>query len=215
MSEKLKRGVKPPKTSQKVTGVHEVHGQNHGCDTGASFIISFHQSLNMPIKNKNIRGCVICQNRSISDVVDPILFGAEMSHKDLKEKLQVQYGYMVELTEIKAHARHIYFEKDEERETRINEYNVVKELPTIDIINEELAQVNVDIKLARNEGRDNTIEFSKLLKMKLDLLNLKAKIEGDITDGTIVVPAWLERMEDEKDRHKTIESGNCNEDTCN
>lgn len=167
----------------------------------------------MPIKNKNIRGCVICQNRSISDVVDPILFGAEMSHKDLKEKLQVQYGYMVELTEIKAHARHIYFEKDEERETRINEYNVVKELPTIDIINEELAQVNVDIKFARNEGRDNTIEFSKLLKMKLDLLNLKAKIEGDITDGTIVVPAWLERLEDEKDRSKTIESGNSIENT--
>jgi len=169
----------------------------------------------MPLKNKNIRGCTICQNHSISDIVDPILFGAEMSHKDLREKLQVQYGYMVELTEIKAHARHIYYEPDDEQEVRAGEFDVVRELPTIDIINEELAQVNVDIKSARREGRDNTIEFSKLLKMKLDLLNLKAKIEGDITDGTIVVPAWLERMEDEKDRHKTIESGNCNEDTCN
>lgn len=161
----------------------------------------------MPLKNKNIRGCVICQNKLISDIIDPILFGAEMSHKDLREKMQVQHGYMLELTEIKAHARHIYYEQDSERETRITEYNTVKELPTIDIINEELAQVNVDIKVARNEGRDNTIEFSKLLKMKLDLLNLKAKIEGEITDGAIVVPAWLERFDDEKDRSKTIKLG--------
>lgn len=161
----------------------------------------------MPLKNKNIRGCVICQNSLISDIIDPILFGAEMSHKDLREKMQLQHGYMLELTEIKAHARHIYYEHDDDPSIRNTEYSEVKEKPTIDIINEELAQVNVDIRTARNEGKDNTIEFSKLLKMKLDLLNLKAKIEGEITDGTIVVPAWLERIGNEEDRSKAPELG--------
>lgn len=149
----------------------------------------------------------MCQNKKISDITDPILFNAEMSHKDLRDKLQMQNGYMVELTEIKAHARHIYMESDKEAPKRKKEREEVKTRSTIDTINDELAEVNIDIQLAREEGRDNTMEFSKLLKIKLELVNLKAKIEGEITDGTIVVPAWLERLENEKGNSKALGSG--------
>lgn len=163
----------------------------------------------MPLKNKNIRGCILCQNKKISAITDPILFNAEMSHKDLRDKLQMQNGFMVELTEIKAHTRHLFMETDEEKVSRKKERAEIKTINTIDIINDELAEINVDIRIAREEGRDNTMEFSKLLKTKLDLMNLKAKIEGEITDGTIVVPAWLERLEDnEKSRNKAIGPGN-------
>lgn len=150
----------------------------------------------MPLKNKGIKGCTLCQNLKISKIADPILFNAEMSHKDLREKLQVQNGYMVELTEIKAHARHIFYEPDDVAEIQSNKLEQVNSKKTIELVNEELAAVCVSIDTYRANGQDNTLEFSKMQKTKIELLNIKAKIEGEINDNVIMVPSWLKDMEE-------------------
>lgn len=151
----------------------------------------------MPLKNKNIRGCIICQNQEISAIVDPILFNAEMSHKDLKERLQNLHGWAIELTEIKAHARHIFYEPDDKPDKVKLALDHVIGKKTIDLVNEELAATIDDINIMRSEGKESTLEFSKLQKTKLELLNIKAKIEGDINDGTVIIPTWLERIDEE------------------
>lgn len=150
----------------------------------------------MPLKNKGIKGCTLCQNPKISNIADPILFNAEMSHKDLREKMQVQNGYMVELTEIKAHARHIFFEPDNAKELQSEKFEQVNSKKTIELVNEELAAVCVSLDAYRSNGHDNTLEFSKMQKTKIELLNIKAKIEGEINDNVIMVPSWLKDMED-------------------
>jgi len=151
----------------------------------------------MPICNKGIRGCVICQNKKISDIVDPIVFGAEMKMADLKEKLENQYGLMCELTELKAHARHVFFIDSDSIDKVSEKKKYVIESKTIDIINDELAELTTAMEGYRRNGQDNTLEFSKMQKTMIELLNMRAKIEGEISDGVIVVPPWLESMDDQ------------------
>lgn len=149
----------------------------------------------MAITNKNIRGCIICQNKKISKIVDPILFNAEMSHKDIRTKLDEQHGIMVELSEVKAHARHIFDSDDDYKSKEKNELTRVNSVTTLDLVKEEIARVNLQIESSICEGKDGTLEFLKLEKTKIELLNIKAKLEGEINDNTIVVPEWLKRAE--------------------
>jgi len=153
----------------------------------------------MPLKNKGIKGCTLCQNPKISNITDPILFDAEMSHKDLHEKLRIQNGYMVELTDIKAHARHIFFEPDNTKELQDTKFSEVSTKKTIELVNEELASLCVSLDTYRSNGMDATLEFSKMQKTKIELLNIKAKIEGEINDNVIMVPSWLKEMEEHDD----------------
>lgn len=154
----------------------------------------------MVIKNKNIRGCRICQNKLISNVVDPIIYKAEMSDKDLAEKLQTQYGYMVELTEIKAHSRHIFNNDINYNDLETKELVRINTVKTIDLVKEEIARLNVQELQMIEEGKENTLEYNKLVKLKMEYITAKGKIEGEITDTNITVPDWLSRLEDRNDK---------------
>jgi len=132
------------------------------------------------IKNKNIRGCRICQNKLISDVVDQILYNAEMTDKEVRDKLHGQYGFMVELTEIKAHSRHIFTNDIDYKKLEGDELLRIETIKTIDLIKEEIARLNIQELQMIDEG----------------------KVEGEISDMNFTVPDWISKLEENNDNKK-------------
>lgn len=157
------------------------------------------------IRNKNIKGCIICQNAKLAKEIDPILFKAEMSLKTLKEKLENQ-GIFIDASELRTHARHLFYEKDEvfkedEEETSIGAVS------NVDMVKKLMGKVSKHIKLLETEGKSNTMEHQKLLKQQMELLELKSKLEGDLKPAEVaVLPDWVRKAEveeSEKMLHKT------------
>ena len=149
------------------------------------------------IRNKNIKGCVICQNLDISKIVDPIIFNAEMAAKDLREKLINQHGLFVEMSEIRAHARHVFIEEFEIPTKCKTELKRINDTSNKELVAEVLSRTNILLQKLIDEGKESTLEFYKLLKEKMSLLSLKAKIDGEISDGVVMVPEWIKKIDDD------------------
>ena len=150
------------------------------------------------VSNKNVKGCVFCQNPDLSAVVDPILFTASIPINELKSKLEVD-GIFVDVADLKLHREHIFFEYDESAETDLDsEIQKIKDSENIDVITEELAKINLLERRMILEGKENTPTHAKLLREKRELLLLKARLDGEIVDKVEhIVPAWVQYIEDE------------------
>ncbi len=95
------------------------------------------------VSNKNVKGCVFCQNPDLSAVVDPILFTASIPINELKSKLEAD-GIFVDVADLKLHREHIFFEYDESAETDLDsEIQKIKDSENVDVIIEELAKINL------------------------------------------------------------------------
>ena len=65
------------------------------------------------VSNKNVKGCVFCQNPDLSAVVDPILFTASIPINELKSKLESRGIFVDVHGSQRLHVKHIFFEYDE------------------------------------------------------------------------------------------------------
>lgn len=150
------------------------------------------------VSNKNVKGCVFCQNPDLSAVVDPILFTASIPINELKSKLEAD-GIFVEVADLKLHREHIFFEYDESAETDLDsEIQKIKDSENIDVITEELAKINLLERRMIAEGKENTPTHTKLLREKRELLLLKARLDGEIVDKVEhIVPDWVQYIPDE------------------
>ena len=66
-----------------------------------------------------------------------------------------------------------------------------------ELVAEELSRTNILLQKLIDEGKESTLEFYKLLKEKMSLLSLKAKIDGEISDGVVMVPEWIKKIDDD------------------
>jgi len=153
---------------------------------------------NKIVSNKNVKGCVFCQNPDLSTVVDPILFTASIPINELKSKLEAD-GIFVDVADLKLHREHIFFEYDESAETDLDsEIQKIKDSENVDVIIEELAKINLLERRMITEGKENTPTHTKLLREKRELLLLKARLDGEIVDKVEhIVPDWVQYIPDE------------------
>ncbi len=149
------------------------------------------------IKNKKIKGCVICQNPELAKRIDPIIFKAEMNLKALREKLENE-GIFLELDQLKHHTAHIFYE-----EMIFNpdgELRQIRKLSNKELIEIELARIEKQIKKLLKEGKEATNNYIRLLREKKDLIALKAKIEGEMVEKIEhTLPGWLEELVDKEE----------------
>lgn len=145
------------------------------------------------IKNKCVKGCIICQNARLSTEIDPILFEAKMNIKELREFL-MNKGIFIDIPELKTHVKHIFFESDD-RPTLEQEIDCVNKLSNIDLIKEALAVIRMKKKRLIKEGQDESQEFDKLVKTESEVLSLKAKMEGELVDKhEFTMPEWIKPL---------------------
>ena len=154
------------------------------------------------IKNKNIKGCLICQNAQLSKEVDPILFTAGMPLKTLKEKLENEHFIFLDISDMRNHMRHLFYDKDETVK-EIDEVSAMTSVTNVDMTRNLIAKVTKHIKLLEDEGKGNTMEHQKLIKQYMELIELKSKLEGDlkITD-VVTLPDWVRRAATEVDEKR-------------
>lgn len=147
------------------------------------------------IRNKNIKGCVICQNPRISNETDEILINASMSFKSLREHLENR-GIYLDYSALKEHAKHIYIETSPVLEEIQRTFEIVKNKPNEALINELLAALDFKLKDLIKNGKDESIEYVKLSKIKLETLMLRAKITGEVKEKIeIIIPDYIRKME--------------------
>lgn len=151
------------------------------------------------IRNKNIKGCIICQNEAISNIVDPLIINAEMDLKTLKEHLQTHDFYIDQHT-ISAHTKHVFVEDiiqppKPDTELELGEITLSSNL---DIIKDTIASlIRLERKMMR-DGKENTKEFFALLSEKRRLVEMKAKLEGELDakeNNVYVLPQYIEKLE--------------------
>ena len=151
------------------------------------------------IKNKNIKGCIICQNIELAAKVDPDLFKASMSLKTLKEKLENE-GIFLDVSELRTHTRHLFYDKDECVTEEI-ESEIIEKATNTDMTKKLIAKVAKHIKLLETEGKGNTLEHQKLIKQQTELIELKSKLEGDLKPAEVaILPDWVRKASDEEER---------------
>lgn len=149
------------------------------------------------IRNKNIKGCIICQNVKLAKEIDPILFKAEMSLKTLKERLE-NMGIFIDGSELRTHTRHLFYEK-EEITNEMDEETQIGAVSNVEMVKKLMGKVSKHIKLLEVEGKSNTMEHQKLLKQQMELLELKSKLEGDLKPAEVaVLPDWVRKAEEEE-----------------
>lgn len=154
------------------------------------------------IKNKKVKGCVICQNPKIAAISDPAIFNAECDWKQLKDRLATE-GYYVDVGVISNHAKHVFYDDNKEvfiekpSDTSL-ELLQVENSSNLSIIKDGLASILKAEKKLVAEGKEGTKEYLDIIIEKRRLIELKAKLEGEIDDGDKVfaIPAFVRAMED-------------------
>ena len=53
-----------------------------------------------------------------------------------------------------------------------------------------------------DEGKENTLEYNKLVKLKSEYITMKGKVEGEISDMNFTVPDWISKLEENNDNKK-------------
>ncbi len=146
---------------------------------------------NKKIKNKKRKTCIICQNPNLSKIVDPILFKAEMPLDSLITKLENQGIYLTKEI-LKKHMTHIYYEDE-------REYEPIK-LTNLELVEIELGRIEKQIEYLVKNGDEGGIQYLNLIREKQKLIELRAKIEGEINQTVNVnIPGWIEEIPDEDD----------------
>jgi len=147
------------------------------------------------IKNKRVKGCIICQNPELSRRVDPIIFNAEMDLKTLVEKLENE-GIFLDLGQLKRHTKHIFCEEEEFKPDK--ELRMVKKSTNKELIEVELARIEKQIVDLLHKGNEASNEYLRLVREKKDLIALRSKIEGEMVDKIEhTIPQWIEEIPDE------------------
>ncbi len=154
------------------------------------------------IKNKNIKGCIICQNPKIAAIVDPAIFNAECDFKTLKERLASD-GFYVEIGVISNHAKHVFYDDNQEIIPAPVDISLemvsIENLTNIDIVKEGIANLMRAEKKMLAEGKEGTKGYLEVIAEKRRLIELKAKLEGELQendgDKTIIIPSYIQKLE--------------------
>lgn len=150
------------------------------------------------IKNMNVKGCVICQNPRLSEIIDPILFEAETNVKDLKDILEDQHFIYLDTSQIATHVKHIFYEEKDSTNEVEKLVEKVKQSKNPDMIAEAIAYIQFKKYKLIEYGRDDSRDFNNLQKLESELLNLKAKVDGDLVEKVEVsVPEWIKCKKEE------------------
>ncbi len=151
------------------------------------------------IKNKNVKGCIICQNKKISRIADPIIFKATMELKTLKEHLETKYIY-VDLATLSNHVKHVFYEEPVEVKpapSPLQEKAEVDSKTNLELIKESIASLMALERKLAEEGKTDSKEYFETIAEKRRLIEMKAKIEGEMKGNElkIEIPAWVQKME--------------------
>lgn len=154
------------------------------------------------IKNKKVKGCVICQNPKISAITDIAIFNAECDWKQLKDRLSTE-GFYIDIGVISNHAKHVFYDDNKEvfvekpADTSL-ELLQVENSSNLDIVKDGLASILKAEKKLVSEGKEGTKEYLDIITEKRRLIELKAKLEGEIEDGDTkyVLPKFVTLLED-------------------
>jgi hypothetical protein len=153
------------------------------------------------IKNKKVKGCIICQNPKISKITDPAIFNAECDLKTLKERLQSD-GFFVDVGVLANHAKHVFYDDNKEIVEKPVDTSLemlsIENSSNLDIVKEGLANLLKAEKKLMDQGKEGTKEFLEVIVEKRRMIELKAKLEGELQDDdskTIIIPPYIQRME--------------------
>lgn len=153
------------------------------------------------IKNKKIKGCIICQNPEISSITDPIIFKAECDWKTLKDRLQSN-GFYIDVGVISNHSKHVFYDDNKEQFGRPMDNSLEKlevdNSTNLDIVKDGLANLLRAEKKLIIEGKEGTKEYLDIITEKRRLIELKAKLEGELEEGDTKcpMPQFIKLMED-------------------
>jgi hypothetical protein len=151
------------------------------------------------IKNKNVKGCIVCQNKKISRITDPIIFRAEMELKTLKEHLETQYIY-VDLATLSNHVKHVFYEEPPDIKPApypLQEREEVNTKSNLELIKESIASCMALERKFAEEGKTDAKEYFDIIAEKRRLIEMKAKIEGEMKGNEIEIkiPEWVKKIE--------------------
>lgn len=151
------------------------------------------------IRNKNIKGCIICQNEGIAEIVDSLIINAEMDLKTMREHLQT-YDYYIDAGTLQNHIKHVFIEDvvAPPHHNNATEKDEIVLASNLDIVKDTLASLIVLERKYLNEGKENTKEFFAILSEKRRMIEMKAKLEGELDskdDGVFKLPAYISKME--------------------
>jgi len=129
-----------------------------------------------------------------------MIYNAECDIKTLKERLESD-GYHISISAINKHVSHIYLDTNKnviEPPTDIEmEKFTISNSSNLDIVIDGLANIiRAEKKLLLN-GKEDTKEYLDIIIEKRRIIELKAKLEGEIDDTTskIIIPSYIERLE--------------------
>lgn len=147
------------------------------------------------VRNKNVRGCQLCQNPEISTVTDDIIYNCRMTPNELVANLEARQIY-VDIDTIRIHITHVFATDDEDEEDITLSLKVDANMSNLEIVKDGLTKILIIERNLLREGKADSKEFLALLKEKINLLNLKSKLEGDLPPetATFALPPWIQKV---------------------
>lgn len=146
------------------------------------------------IVNMNVRGCMACQNDEISGILDPMIFSCTMTVPEMLSNME-NSGFYIEESQLRDHITHVFVVDDEEENFSLT-LLTNSDTSNLELVKDALKKILI---LERNmilAGKGETKEFMSLLKEKRDLITLKSKLEGELSDmnTTVVIPEWIQKI---------------------
>lgn len=152
----------------------------------------------MPPKITNMRrkGCAICQNSSVSSIVDPLIFSCQIRIRDLIVNLENR-GIFVDEEVLREHVTHVFaVEEDDDFEDVLI---INPDATNLEIVKKTLAKIEMIENSMLISGQEDNKAFLDLLKRKQEFLTLKAKLEGEIQDVVVTtVPKWITKIQEDE-----------------
>ena len=148
---------------------------------------SLHQVTNMT--------CPICLMDEEHDDLNSALFYRSKSEKFLMQTL-ADKGYHFTLEELRTHRRHLRAVTNatdkwlSEKELLNLDEKRLAQLPSLEstkIIESKISSVRTALNQLEELGAKTTPEYNVMLRRLIDLIELKEKIEGKITDNKITI----------------------------
>lgn len=142
------------------------------------------------VKNRNVKSCLLCQNDEISKIIDPIIFSMKMDYEGMIAHLE-SYGYSIEEQDLREHAKHIFVDKNSDR--KAEEIEKMRGASNLDMVKDTLYTIGAIEQQYRDEGSEYSPEMIKLWTIKQKFMETKAKLEGELNEGRVVVeiPEWI------------------------
>lgn len=145
------------------------------------------------VVNKNVRGCIICQNPRVYKIVDPMIFGCEMTIKDIITNLSNQ-DIIIEEDMLRDHISHIFTVDDDADDGFLEDD--IGDMTNLKVVEDAIRKIIIIENDFVRSGDEKTKEFMALQKEKREYLSLKAKLEGELPDevNIRVLPEWIKRV---------------------